>query len=361
MHGTVELSAPGKAFVAGEYSVLEHGEPALVLAVDIRMHAQVRELRGRSVELVHAASGAAAQGEVGAIGVAWAHGPRAIPGELRFAARSVELAARLCAEEGRDARGFSATFVDDLSRDTRKLGLGGSAAASVLAVRATCLAQERELTRDELISLAATAHWLEQGGRGSGADVAACASGGLVEVRSRPSRRALELAQSAAPVHELLQSDPPLQVRPVGVPPGCHFLLAWTGQPANSRTLVDDVLSFATARRGRWHHHVRALSACEVALRAALERADEAASLDAVRRAAAALGALGDEAQVPIVTQELAHACAIASSAGAAGKPSGAGGGDCAIVLAWGEAAERARKALEVAGYLSFEVAPALP
>ena len=121
MHGTVELSAPGKAFVAGEYSVLEHGEPALVLAVDIRMHAQVRELRGRSVELVHAASGAAAQGEVGAIGVAWAHGPRAIPGELRFAARSVELAARLCAEEGRDARGFSATFVDDLSRDTRKL------------------------------------------------------------------------------------------------------------------------------------------------------------------------------------------------------------------------------------------------
>jgi phosphomevalonate kinase len=103
------------------------------------------------------------------------------------------------------------------------------------------------------------------------------------------------------------------------------------------------------------------LTACEVALREALERGDEAASLDAVRRAAAALGALGDEAQVPIVTQELAHACAIASSAGAAGKPSGAGGGDCAIVVAWGDAAQRARKALEVAGYLALEVAPALP
>ena len=360
MSDAAELSAPGKAFVAGEYSVLQHGEPALVLAVDIRMHATVRELRGRSVELVHAPSGTTVEGELSpTTGVRWVHGPRAIPGELRFAARSVELAARLCAEEGREARGFRATFMDDLSRDGHKLGLGGSAAASVLAVRATCLAQQREVSRDELICLAATAHWLEQGGRGSGADVAACASGGLVEVRSRPSRSDV-VSTSSALVRDLLR-DPLVNVDPVSVPPGCHFLLAWTGQPADSRKLVDGVLKFASARQGRWHHHVRMLSACEVAVREALERADEAACLDAIRRAAAALGALGDEAQVPIVTEDLAHACAIASSAGAAGKPSGAGGGDCAIVLAWGDAAERARQALDVAGYVALEVAPALP
>jgi phosphomevalonate kinase len=359
MSDAVELSAPGKAFVAGEYSVLQHGEPALVLAVDIRMHATVRELRGRSAELVHVPSGAAVEGELTATGVAWVHGPGAIPGELRFAARSVELAVRLCAEEGLAARGFSMTFLDDLSRDGHKLGLGGSAAASVLAVRAACLAQQREVSRDEVICLAATAHWLEQGGRGSGADVAACASGGLVEVRSRVSRSDV-VSKSSASLRDLLR-DPPVEVDPVRVPRGCHFLLAWTGQPADSRKLVDGVMKFASARQGRWHHHVRTLSACEVALREALERGDEAASLDAVRRAAAALPALGDEAQVPIVTQELARACAIASSAGAAGKPSGAGGGDCAIVLAWGDAAERARKALEVAGYLALEVAPVLP
>ena len=73
------------------------------------------------------------------------------------------------------------------------------------------------------------------------------------------------------------------------------------------------------------------------------------------------MAALGDEAQAPIVTQDLARACAIASSAGAAGKPSGAGGGDCAMVLAWGESADRARDALAVAGYLTLEVTPALP
>jgi len=355
MRTPAELSAPGKAFVAGEYSVLEHGEPALVLAVDVRLHAQLRELSGGAVELRHGPTGASLRGEIGLDGLTWTSG---IPGELRFAARAAGLAAKLCAEERREPRGFAATFQDDLSRDGRKLGLGGSAASSVLAVRFTCASQGRAPQPREEMTMAAAAHWVEQGGRGSGADVAACASGGLIEVRVRhPWPAPDDLLRLRA--RDLLRFSP-LDVRPVPVPAGLRFLLAWTGEPADSRALVGSVLAFAKARPGRWTHHVRALSGTESALRAALERNDEAAMLEAVRRAAAALGALGDEAQVPIVTQEIARACAIASSAGAAGKPSGAGGGDCAIVLAWGEAGDRARSALQVAGYHALEVAPAV-
>lgn len=209
------------------------------------------------------------------------------------------------------------------------------------------------------MSIGAAAHWVEQGGRGSGADVAACASGGLIEVRNRFPWSTVEDVVRL-PARELLRSAP-LDVRALRVPAGLRFLLVWTGRPADSRALVASVLAFAKARAGRWTHHVRALSAAESALRDAVELGDEEASLVATRRAAAALGALGDEAQVPIVTQEIAHACALAASAGAAGKPSGAGGGDCAIVLAWGNAADRARTALQVAGYFVVEVAPASP
>ena len=42
MCAPAELSAPGKAFVAGEYSVLERGEPALVLAVEVRLQVALR-------------------------------------------------------------------------------------------------------------------------------------------------------------------------------------------------------------------------------------------------------------------------------------------------------------------------------
>jgi phosphomevalonate kinase len=356
MRTPLELSVPGKAFVAGEYSVLERGEPALVLAVDVRLRATLRELPGAQVELSRKPDGESVRGELSAAGASWSS---PVPGAVRFAARAVQVAARLCAEEGLVPRGFAASFDDDFSRHGRKLGLGGSAAASVLAARATAAAHGRELAGAEAMSVATASHWIEQGGRGSGADVAACAMGGLVEVRRVHQWVAADDALRGG-ARDLL-ARPPLEARSVAVPPGVRFLLAWTGTPADTRALVAAVLEFAGARPGRWRHHVRALSAEETSLRQALERGEESAALDAVRRAAGAMGALGDEAHLPIVTDALAHACAVASSAGAAAKPSGAGGGDCALVVAWGEAADRARAALEVAGYLALEVTPAFP
>jgi phosphomevalonate kinase len=69
--------------------------------------------------------------------------------------------------------------------------------------------------------------------------------------------------------------------------------------------------------------------------------------------------ALGQEAGVPIVTPELARACALASGAGAAGKPSGAGGGDCAVILAFGDAARDRAEAALVPYFPVFHVTPA--
>ena len=99
-------------------------------------------------------------------------------------------------------------------------------------------------------------------------------------------------------------------------------------------------------------------AACE-ALRAALETGAGASALAAVNAGGAAMAALGEAAGVPIVTPELARACALAAAAGAAGKPSGAGGGDCAVILAFGdEARDRAEAALRP-HFPVFRVTPA--
>src|SRR5207248_6569585 len=132
----------------------------------------------------------------------------------------------------------------------------------------------------------------------------------------------------------------------------------FTGASAGTEGLVRHVLAFARACPGRWAFHAGALADCEAALRDALERAarmdDEEPrirALDAVRRGAAAMGALGAEAEVGIVTPDLLRACAVASAAGAAAKPSGAGGGDCAVVLAFGDAVlERTAERLAAEG-----------
>ncbi len=333
----MKLAAPGKVFLAGEYAVLER-EPALVAGIDRSLHAEWRELKGASLEL--RAGEFALSGELAAGGVRWQGG---VPEGLRFAARAAELAARFCAEEGRPPRGLSLSYLDDFSHQGRKLGLGGSAAASVLAVRAVCAAQGRELGRRETLALALAAHWAEQGGSGSGADVAACALGGLLEVRALHDWSSPEEAL-AAPARLLKRA--PIEARTISPPPDLRLLLAFTGASADTRALLREVKRYAAAAPSRWKWHVAALSASARALREALEKSAREDALAAVREAASAMAALGESAGVGIVTERLSRACALASSAGAAGKPSGAGGGDCAVIFAFGDetrdAAERA-------------------
>jgi len=355
----VKLAAPGKAFLAGEYAVLEPSSAALVVGIDRFLEASLRPLAGNKVEIVHRPTGSFVAGELTAEGIRWAGG---IAGEVRFAARAAGLAARLCAAEGHRQRGFALVYENDFAREGKKLGLGGSAAACVLAVRATCAAQERPLAGEEVAALAGAAHFDEQGGRGSGVDVAACALGGLLEVTvQRPFRVGED-------PRDVLRA-PPFSVRRLPLAPDLRLLLACTGAPADSRALVGRVLEFARASPARYRARCEAISRARSGLSDALEAAARSdseepreAALDAIRQGAAAMAALGDEANVAIVTPDLSRACAIAASAGAVAKPSGAGGGDCAIVVAFDDAAiDRAARALEAGGFSPVRIAPALP
>jgi len=335
---SVRLEACAKVFLAGEYAVLEPDRPALVVGIDWKLHATA-DRSGRGLRIVHAPTG-----------VAWYGG--APPPELRFAARAAELALRFCGGGG----DLSIVFEDDLALEGRKLGLGGSAAASVLAVRAACVTSARVVGEDEVVSLALAAHWAEQGGSGSGADVAAAALGGVLEVRSPVPWRDSEEVMAMAP--EEIAAARPLRIGRVRVPPDLRLLLAYAGAAADTRAMVREVRKLARAEPGRWAARVREISEAAEQLRDSLESADRLAALAAVRRGGAAMEALGYEARVPIVTPELARACALASAAGAAGKPSGAGGGDCAVILAFGdEDRDRAEAALRP-HFPVFRVAP---
>ena len=151
----------------------------------------------------------------------------------------------------------------------------------------------------------------------------------------------------------------PLEIRRVRIPPDLRLLLADGGAPANTPSLVREVRRFAEGNPQRWSKRAGEISAAAEELREALESGDAESALAAVRSGAAAMAALGGDAQVPIVTAELARACALASAAGAAGKPSGTGGGDCAVIVAFGDAArDRAETALR-AQFSVLRIAPA--
>jgi phosphomevalonate kinase len=271
-------SAPGKLFLCGEYAVLE-GAPSVLTAVDRRAVARVVGAARRVSPIV-----AAVFDEVSARLPERARGDGSVP----------PVAVR--------TRGFI--------RGRAKIGLGSSAAVAV-ATTALLLARARgsaDLRSDRLLEIAHAAHSKAQGGRGSGADVAAAVHGGTIRY------------EMGAPVSQL---GP--------VPAAIAFV--WTGRPASTTELLARVHAFALTAPAEHG----ALLGDLVALATAFAAAYTAASTTEIIRLTGAYGALmarlGEAAGAPIVSPAHDRVARLAAAHGGAGKPSGAGGGDVAMAV----------------------------
>lgn len=302
--------APGKLFLTGEWAVLR-GAPALVAAVDRQAVVTLEPADGLTVESL-------AEGRTDRLDAA---GDGPLPGGD---AGAVLAAVRQRREPARGLR----VVVDSRAFlvGERKLGLGRSAATLVAA--AAALARGESPAQVQARALEANA--LFQAGQGSGADVAAAVHGGLIEVRRAAGG---------------------LTVRSRTLPAGLQLIAGWTGTSAHTPPLLE---RFAAAPESP---ALPELAAAAVAAAEACERGDAAALLEAVDRSAALLARLGGELDLPLVTPELAALVRAATRAGAAAKPSGAGGGDCGIALVTSAAqAAAVRAAWQEAGILPLPI-----
>lgn len=278
----LEVSAPGKLFLAGEYVVLEGGT-AVIAAVD-------RRANGRLI------AGA--------------------PAESPLVVEAMRLAGAALAERGVSVP--SGTPVIDssaLTVGTRKLGLGSSASAAAAAVGA--IFAEAGLPLDDerarIFKLAERAHRAAQAGRGSGGDVAAAVYGGVLAY-GRPRAGQAE-------------------IRPLRWPTGVRLEIFSTGAAAATVDQLLRVEELAARRPGDYVARMDALRAAADEFLQALLAADGPRLVAAARSAADALAALGEAADAPIVTPPFAAAAALARELGGAAKPSGAGGGDVGVAL----------------------------
>jgi phosphomevalonate kinase len=143
-------------------------------------------------------------------------------------------------------------------------------------------------------------------------------------------------------VSELLTSEDAwegLSITRLTPPAHLQLLVGWTGSPASTTRLVDVVQRHrdgADTDSGTHLDHPAFLAASRAAvddLVTGLQSDDAPRALGAITRARGLLQRLGTDVGSSIETEPLATLCDIAEAAGAAAKPSGAGGGDCGIVL----------------------------
>jgi len=275
--------APGKAMLVGEYAVLD-GAPAVVAAVDC--YAVARLCPGEPGSPFIACAVSEAMAALDELGVS-----------ARPPAGLVPVV---------DTQSFSV--------GGRKLGVGSSASATVAAVGALLAAagvavDERPSQR--VVQQAATrAHDAAQGVRGSGADVLAATFGGLCVLHA-PEPAWDPLAGVAAP------------------PLPAELCFVATTTSVSTAALV-----------GRYREIGAAAQPAIKTLRAAAERflrawqsQDGGALLAAVEQAYTGYAALGTALERPLITADHARIAAAAHKVGGVAKPSGAGGGDLAVVF----------------------------
>lgn len=339
-------SAPGKVFVLGEYGVVDGG-PALVATVTRRLRARVRACSGTGQLALHVAGTTVRRALT-------TERVDEIPAEARFVAAAALVAARLFGLAGTD---LEISTESELDSGDAKTGLGGSAAvtaATVSAVHRVARAGPSH-PRDEHTTVAAAvfAHRLAQRG-GSAGDVIASCAGGLVWLDGLDGGDVPDTVAAAA----ARAAGATLHWQRVALPSALVLDVVASGRSCATGPRVARYRAAAAGTSGPvvrvWATGMRA--ACE-ALRDACRADDAAAALRAMRMGARLLSRLGGIASVPVYTPELRRACAVARGLPfTAVKPSGAGGGDCAIALTAAGARATLRDRWRRGGLVPLEV-----
>ncbi|MCX8071983.1 MAG: hypothetical protein N3C12_05975 [Candidatus Binatia bacterium] len=327
----VHATAPGKLFVLGEYAVLDSC-PAIIAALEpgVRVLAEPQtHPRGTWVSLPQYGVHTALE-ELSA--------PAPIGNALRFVTAC--FAGLSAAERFRLPTGLhlQIEFPEYFGRP-QKVGLGGSAAlvtaiSAVLIEMAYGRGATEEMT-DLVYQRAVTAHRRAQGGRGSGGDVAASVYGGAILFE--PEAEDVGITHLKWPEH-------------------LRLIVGWSGRSASTSALIE---AYERAKQTHPTVHQQFLDDSIQAVAnfaSALHGSGNALHIWA--QAAEVLPAFAARARLPYLTTELETLLTAAKQAGSAAKPSGAGGGDCAIALSTHEAAAQVAQAWQHLGFPALVAAP---
>jgi len=329
---TIEVSAPGKLVVLGEYAVLD-GAPARIVTTAARACVRVAPLAGGpsrvSCPPVHPAPAPFNWSESGE--------PRWLMPESASSLTWLGSLLTALRADGWLASDHVAIELDTLAfhrPDGGKLGLGASAALLVaLAHASPCRTRPPPGTSDELAALI-DLHRRVQQGSGSGVDVAAALIGGTISFRREGERPLAGPHALPADTHLCAVATPDS----VSTPAALGYLARWQETAPRTWNDIRSQLG-AIAEAGESAASAREFASAVAAYGAALAELEAASGLAIFGPAHDAIGGIAKQHDV-------------------AYKPSGAGG-DCGIaVSADAERMAAFEQALASAGFPTLPTAP---
>ncbi|MCT3555940.1 phosphomevalonate kinase [Lentilactobacillus buchneri] len=326
----IKVKAPGKLYIAGEYAVVETGYPSIIVALDQFVTVEIS--RSKSY-------GSIVSKQYREDSVYWRRrGDQMILDNrdniFNYIISAIQLTEEYAQSLGRQMELYDLRINSDLdSPNGKKYGLGSSAAVTVATVKALCQFYNLPLTKSKLFKLSAIAH-LDVQGNGSLGDIAASVYGGWIAYRSF-DRSWLMAARMQEDLISLVNKPwPHLKITQLTPPDGLKLIIGWTGSPASTSHLVDKVAVQKSNQHETYIHFLAESKACLDELIDGFKNGSLSVIKEGIARNREILQHLAAFTKVPIETPILKKMCDIAVDHAAAAKSSGAGGGDCGIVVA---------------------------
>ena len=323
----IRVAVPGKLYVAGEYAVVAPGQPAILIAVDRYMTvtattAQPAPTPAPTEQLLAHEHGVAAAQNLD------------FGGDYALAAWLIM--DKLRAERNLPQRPVDLHFSSTLrSEHGEKYGLGSSGAATIAVITAFNEVYDLRLSVVDKIKLGILAS-IEISPNASGGDLAAGALGGWVYYQA-PDRDQLERVLTGTTCVTQAMTGPawiPMRARRIPTPSDVQVLIGWTGSPAATDQLVTQATTNGNGLD--WDVDFRRPSAANVnSLILALAEQKFGLIHSNIRTARKLLLRMAQATTTLVETPALATLIETAELfEGVSAKTSGAGGGDCGIVLA---------------------------
>lgn len=325
----ITVKTPGKLYIAGEYAVLEPGHPAIIVALNRFITVSVEETKQQGA--INSRQYAETNFHWRRVGDQMVFDNRDNP--YHYILEAIHVVETYARELGKPLRVYNLNVNSELE-DTkgRKYGLGSSAAVTVATVKALGKFYHLNMSAMDIFKLAAIAHFNVQG-NGSLGDIAASVFGGWLSF-STFDKDWLRTMLKAKTLGDILICDwPGLNIQLLNVPAELDLLIGWTGSPASTSKLVDWITLAKFSQKARYHHFLEASRVCVERMITALRDNDLPNIKKAIHQNRRLIEELGEFSNVTIETPALKQLCQIAESYGGAAKSSGAGGGDCGIVL----------------------------
>ncbi len=188
------------------------------------------------------------------------------------------------------------------------------------------------LTKMDVYKLSSIAHLSVQG-NGSLGDIAASAFGGIVAYKSPDRNWVFNMVRNHS-LGKLLKLDwPNLKIEPLKLPKELEMIVGWTGSPASTSILVDRIALTKAQKVEKYQHFLHSSRKSVEKLIQGFRDSDSDRIKEMISNYRKLLTDLAKFSDVHIETKLLTKLCDIAEKAGGAAKTSGAGGGDCGIVI----------------------------